>query len=329
MVRVPFSELLQTLAQILERKGFTPTRATECARLFAETTRDGVYSHGVNRFLRFLTMIDNGTVDIHGQPQLVLGAGALERWDGHRGPGNLNAQSSMARAMTLARQYGVGCVALGHTNHWMRGGTYGWQAADAGMIGICWTNTLPNLPAWGAATAVLGNNPMVIAVPRDGGHLVLDMAISQFSFGALASYRERGEPLPVDGGFDSKGNLSRDPAAIEESHRPLPIGYWKGAGLSLLLDAVAATLAGGLAAFQIPQDILREGDVSQIFLALNPAKLGAGPQIADAIVRALKEAEPGAEVRYPGEKVLKTRAENLAKGVPVDPSLWAELKHFS
>src|ERR1700674_2717218 len=132
----------------------------------------------------------------------------------------------MDRANALSREQGMGCVALANTNHWMRGGTYGWQAAEAGVIGICWTNTLPNLPAWGAATPRLGNNPLVIAVPRGrnaGAHVVLDMAMSQFSYGALASYRMRGESLPVPGGFDAEGLLTRDPAAIAASRRPLPI----------------------------------------------------------------------------------------------------------
>ena len=73
------------------------------------------------------------------------------------------------------------------------------------MIGICWTNTMPNLPPWGGLDPVLGNNPLVFAVPRAKGHVVLDMAMSQFSYGTLESYRKRGEQLPVDGGFDAGG----------------------------------------------------------------------------------------------------------------------------
>jgi 3-dehydro-L-gulonate 2-dehydrogenase len=97
----------------------------------------------------------------------------MERWDGRRGPGNLNAHASMARAIALAREHGVGCVALANTNHWMRGGSYGWQAAEAGVIGICWTNTLANVPPWGASEPRIGNNPLVVAVPRADGHVVL------------------------------------------------------------------------------------------------------------------------------------------------------------
>jgi 3-dehydro-L-gulonate 2-dehydrogenase len=112
----------------------------------------------------------------------------------------------------------------------MRGGSYGWQAADAGMIGVCWTNTLPNLPPWGGTKPTLGNNPLVIAVPRNEGHVVLDMAMSQFSFGALETYRKCDEQLPVVGGFDGKGQLTSDAGEIEASGRPLPIGYWKAPG---------------------------------------------------------------------------------------------------
>src|SRR6202165_5100698 len=140
----------------------------------------------------------------------------------------------------------------------MRGGSYGWQAADAGVIGVCWTNTMPNLPPWGASEPRLGNNPLVIAVPRAEGHIVLDMAMSQFSYGTLESFRMRGEQLPVTGGFDLDGKLSSDPGAIEASRRPLPIGYWKGSGLSLMLDMLAALLSGGQATHQIKADILQE-----------------------------------------------------------------------
>jgi 3-dehydro-L-gulonate 2-dehydrogenase len=318
-MRVAFEELEETLAAALRGLGFEHSRADLCARLFAETTRDGVYTHGIARFPRFVRMIRAGRIDIHAAPEIVRGHGSLERWDGRCGPGNLNAWQSMERAIALARVHGVGVVALANTTHWMRGGSYGWQAADAGVIGICWTNTMPNLPQWGSTEARLGNNPLVFAVPRPGGHVVLDMAMSQFSYGALAAYRERGELLPVDGGFDVGGEMTRDPAAIEASQRPVPIGYWKGSGLSLVLDMIAAILAGGLATHQIPKDPERETGISQFFLAIDPAGLGGdAAAIADGIVAST-------DSRYPGRRTLELRAENLALGVPVDESVWREL----
>ena len=331
MLRIPFDELEEKLAQVLLQLGFTAERARTCARLFTEATCDGVYTHGVARFPRLVAMIRNGCVDVHAEPAVLTHFGAVERWDGRKGPGNLNALAAMKRAMALSRAHGVGCVSLGNTNHWMRGGTYGWQAAEAGLIGICWTNTMPNLPPWGGVDPCIGNNPLVIAVPRANGPVVLDMAMSQFSYGALECYRQREETLPVDGGFDAGGNLTRDPAAIEQSQRPLPTGYWKGSGLSIVLDMMAAMLSLGNATHQLASDPLRETGISQVFLAMNPAAFGTtadAERISDAIVASVqgcKPANPGGKVRCPGERTLQVRAENRRLGVPVAPAVWAQI----
>ncbi|GAC1662049.1 MAG: 3-dehydro-L-gulonate 2-dehydrogenase [Candidatus Acidiferrum sp.] len=330
MLRVPYKELRDALLQPLLKLGLEPHRAVLCAQLFAEASRDGVSSHGLNRFPLFVSMIRNGIVKLHAQPELLASFGSMQRWDGKFGPGNLNAYHCMAQAIALAHEHGVGCVALSNTNHWMRGGAYGWQAADAGVIGICWTNTLPNLPPWGASDPRLGNNPLVIAVPHPNGHVVLDMAMSQFSFGALASYRMRGELLPVDGGFDVGGRLTRVPEEIEASKRPLPIGYWKGSGLALMLDLIAGTLSGGRTTHQIEPPPERETGLSQIFLAFDPSCFGSalpGPTIAEQVIAHLKLPRAGgAQVRYPGEHTLKIRTENLEKGVPVEPSIWRQVQ---
>ena len=332
MLRVPYDELYSALLRATERLGLQGDRAALCARLFADTTRDGVYSHGLNRFPRFAQMVANGCVRVDAEPTRVTGAGALERWDGNLGPGNVNAWVTMERTMALARQHGIGAIGLANTNHWMRGGTYGWQAAEAGMFAISWTNTLANLPAWGTASPVLGNNPLVLAIPHNEGdtarHIVLDMAMSQFSYGALSSYSARSAMLPIPGGYDQAGELTRDPAAIEASKRALPIGYWKGAGLSTALDLFAAMLSGGQATHEIPQEPTRESGVSQMFIAIDPAALGSRDQldaIASGVLESLRLAppvEPGRPVRYPGEQTLHLREENMRMGVPVEPDVW-------
>jgi 3-dehydro-L-gulonate 2-dehydrogenase len=335
MIRVPYNDLYQALRRATLHLGLKGERADLCARLFAETTRDGVYTHGLNRFPRFADMVANGSIDVNAEPTAVVGAAALalERWDGHLGPGNVNAHIAMTRAIELAQKFGLGGVALANTNHWMRGGSYGWLAADAGLFAICWTNTLANLPPWGASSAALGNNPLVIAIPRPGGaHVVLDMAMSQFSYGALSAYSSRGQQLPVPGGYNAAGELTTDPAAIEASNRALAIGYWKGSGLSLVLDMLAAMLSGGNATHDIPQESTRESGVSQIFLAIDPDKLIARDQldaIAAGILESLHQAtpiDPARPVRYPGEQTLHLREENLALGVPVTPEIWDKLQ---
>ncbi|HEV2619932.1 MAG TPA: Ldh family oxidoreductase, partial [Acidobacteriaceae bacterium] len=204
------------------------------------------------------------------------------------------------------------------------------------LAAICWTNTLPNLPPWGASSPVLGNNPLVIAIPRrDGAQVVLDMALSQFSYGTLAASSAEGKQLPVPGGYDLAGRLTTDPAAIEASQRALAIGYWKGSGLSLMLDMLAAMLSGGSATHQIPPQPERESGVSQVFLAFDPAKFAAPEEldrIAAGILESVRQAipiEPARPPRYPGEHTLQLREENMRLGVPVDSAMWDSLQALS
>lgn len=325
-------ELNTEFERILKKHNFSEERARACAELFTEASVDGVYSHGVNRFPRYIQMVELGVVDVHAEPTLVQSLGGLERWDGNSGPGNLNAQQCMTQTIKLAEQYGMGCVAISNSNHWMRGGSYGWQAARAGMIGICWTNTNQNLPAWGAKDRRIGNNPLIIAIPRENGHVVLDMAMSQFSYGAIEKYRLRGEQLPIDGGYNLDGELSKDPSEIEAAVRLIPTGYWKGSGLSIMLDLVAAFLSGGNAVNNISADPLKETGLSQVFLTFNPEKLSSKndlEDIANSLIDHIHGSEPAnteGNIYYPGERTLKTRQENLELGIPVNPTVWESIQ---
>ena len=332
MKRIPFDELQRRIARVLVALGEPAERAALGARLTAETDRDGVKTHGIARLPRFAAQVRAGVVMPDAVPECVAKFGAIERWAGHRGPGNLAAHVAMSRAMELAKEHGLGCVALGDTSHWMRAGSYGWQAAEAGYAAMCWSNTLPNLPPWGASSPALGNNPLVIAVPRFGSaeHMVLDIAMSQFSYGSLASYAAKGEPLPVPGGYDSDGVLTTDAAAIERSQRALPIGFWKGSGLSFVLDVLGAMLSGGKATHQFEADALKEVGQSQVFLAIAPQSIGAVNEmrsVAEGAIAAVHEATPikaGKPARYPGEGALRVREESLRLGVAVEDAAWEE-----
>ena len=209
MKRVPYEVMVNEFERVLTKYGFEPKDAKASAELFAQNSMAGVYSHGLNRFPRVVEYLKKGEIDPKVKAEKIMGFGAFERWDGHRGFGPLNAKLAMDRAVELAKEFGMGIVALGNNNHWMRGGTYGWQAADAGCIGICWSNTAPNMPAWGAKDCRIGNNPLILAVPRsDGQHVMVDCALSQFSYGKLESTRLAGKQLPVPGGYGEGGQLT-------------------------------------------------------------------------------------------------------------------------
>jgi len=324
-VTVSYDNLKSEFKRVLLKLSFSEERAEICATILSDNSRDGVYSHGINRFPFFVNYVKEGLIDVAAEPKLVGQNGSIEKWDGQLAPGMYNATRAMDRAISLAKSNGIGCVILKNTNHWMRGGTYGWQAAEAGCIGICFSNTIANMPPWGGKEPRLGNNPLVIAVPRNEGHLVLDMAMTQFSYGKLQEYDLKKQMLPVPGGYDNAGNLTTNPAEIIKSQRPLPVGFWKGSGLSFMLDVLLSALSGGRSTAQITNSG-KETGLSQFFLCLYQHSYPGF--LVEEIIQYCKSgtaAELAGPVLYPGEKTLATRQKNMKNGIPVNEKIWSTI----
>ncbi|HHG8770887.1 TPA: 3-dehydro-L-gulonate 2-dehydrogenase [Raoultella planticola] len=325
-----FDDLKKEFARVLLSRGVAADTADECAEMFAITTESGVYSHGVNRFPRFIQQLDNGDIIPDALPERVTSLGAIEQWDARRSIGNLTAQKMMDRAISLAADHGIGLVALRNANHWMRGGSYGWQAAEKGYIGICWTNSIAVMPPWGAKECRIGTNPLIVAIPSNPITMV-DMSMSMFSYGMLEVNRLAGRQLPVDGGFDDEGNLTRDPAPIEKNRRILPMGYWKGSGMSIVLDMIATLLSDGASVAEVTQDNSDEYGVSQIFIAIEVERLIDGAtrdaklqRIMDFITTA-ERADENVAIRLPGHEFTRLREENRRNGITVDDSVWEKI----
>lgn len=334
-MRVPYEMMKETFREILVHHGFDENDADTAATIFADNSLDGVYTHGLNRFPRIIGEVDKGAINPRLKAEPVMRAGAFERWNGHRGFGPINATAAMNRAMELASEYTVGVVALGNNNHWLRGGTYGLQAARKGFAAICWSNTTGNMPPWGGKQARIGNNPLVMAVPRKNGmHFVLDVAMSEFSYGKLEQYRLRGEKLPFIGGYDEDGNLTDDPGAIEKSRRVLPIGYHKGSGLSIALDLIASMLSQGNTVGDVTSFGTETG-LTQVMIAFDPELLGDGYATDEIITKILDytatsaPAVEGRPVLYPGEHSYMTRQDNLKNGIPVIDEVWQKVLDLS
>lgn len=329
MMRVHYEEMKETIQEALCRAGLSKEQAEVVATIHAESSLDGVYSHGLNRVPRFVGYVREGLVNVEGKPRLLKAKGFMENYDGEMGIGIMNALHCMDRAVALARVHGMGMVSLRNTTHWMRGGTYAWKAAEQGFMAMNWTNTESCMPAWGGTSQTIGNNPLCIAVPHGDAPVVLDMAMSQFSYGKLEVTRLAGALLPIPGGYDSKGALTQDPGAIEETQRILPTGYWKGSGLAVMLDLMAGVLSNGRSTADV--DAYGKGScggASQVFIAMDP-EMFMEPEAWKALVERTKHqiqgtapAVEGQKVRYPGEGTLSTRQRNQKEGIPVDEGVW-------
>ncbi len=319
-------DMLQVLQEKLIKYGLCKEIAKVSAENFVENSLYGVLSHGVNRFPKVISYLEKGYIKPENKPSLVQSMGALEKWDGNLGMGNSNAIICMDRAVELAKEYGIGCVALKNTNHWMRAGALAVRGAKANCVGICWSNTMPNMPAWGGTDRRIGNNPMAIAVPlKDGGHVLVDNAMSQFSYGAIESAKLAGKKLPVYGGFDSEGNLSCDPVEIEKTWRVLPIGYWKGSGFSILLDMAVSLLSEGNSTSDIGKISSDEYGLSQIFIAINAESKGDVVERIIADIKSSQLVEGAEEILYPSERANKAFIANSQNGIEVNDGVWNKI----
>jgi len=332
-LKLSFDELKDLFKDKLVKYNFTNDKAEILSEIFTDNSLSGVESHGINRFPGFIQCVVNGSVKVDKSPTKINSFGAFEKWNGNYGAGPLNALQMTNRGIELAKQYGIGCVALQNSNHWMRPGYFGWHAADKGFILICWTNTIPNLPPWGAKDATTGNNPLVIGIPKKGGNIVIDMAMSQFSYGTMLNFDREGKKLPFPGGFDSEGKLTDNPGEIISSQRPLPIGYWKGASLSLTLDILASLLSGGRATKDLS---VSEGEMgpSQIFIVINPTLFSnesANDNLINEILSYFKSAETideNTKIYYPGEIALNKKKKNIKEGIDLDDKIFQRVNEL-
>ncbi|MGB2760398.1 MAG: 3-dehydro-L-gulonate 2-dehydrogenase [Maribacter stanieri] len=329
-IKVSSEEMKLVLSKLFLKYSFSKVQAETLAKIHTESTIDGIYSHGINRVPVFIDYINKGLIDIDAIAGKVTSMGIIERWDGNLGSGILNALKCTDRAIDLAKANGMGLVALRNTNHWMRGGTYGWRAAEQGCISIMFTNTIPNMPAWGGQENRIGNNPLVISIPRKEGHVVLDMALSQFSFGKMQSLDLKNEELPFNGGWDSNNQLSKNPKDIMNSGRALPVGYWKGSALSMILDMLATLLSAGNSTYKIGLK-KNETALSQVFMCIDPSTFSDAEiqeNLLNEIIQFTHDGPPmkmGNKTFYPGERTLSTRLKNQKEGMMVNSKIWEQV----
>lgn len=335
MIYVQYEEAVERMSRGLERF-LNAQDAKRFAEIFAGNSLDGVYSHGMNRYPRYLSDMESGLCDAKvTQAERVSGLGGLEVWDAHFGVGPLIAQQMAERAIELARTHGIACVALRNNSHWLRAGRYGLMMADAGMMGLCMTNTCMNLVAYGAKEPSTGNNPITIAIPRRAGSLVMDMAVSQYAFGKLEIMAQEGGMLDTPCGYDTDGNLTNDPQKIVESGLMTPMALWKGSALSIMIDLMVSMLSLGRTSLAIGTPADGEKGMSQMFVCMNPAavidmdKAEAQMEKTIAFLNSLEPKDGVHGVHAPGENLERIRARNRERGIPVTEDTWQKIVNAS
>lgn len=303
------------------------------AEVMAEADLLGVPSHGVRMLPALVQGIRDGRVTANPKITFIRERPAACVLDGDNGPGRFVSVQAMQHAVARAKEAGVGACLVTRVSHWGRAHAYACRAAQENMAGICMTNAIPNMLAWGSTKPLLGNNPLAIAVPRPYGRgpLVLDMAMSQAAVGKIGTYLREGKKVSAGWGLDAEGRPSDDPAAILVGRKILPFGGHKGAGLAFFVELLTGVLAGRL----LSNEIIRKDSTgldsgsSKLFIALDVSAFVEwerfGERVEDLIAW-LRHAEPGLTITLPGERGWQTCEEYLAKGIPIHPEIAGQLE---
>jgi L-2-hydroxycarboxylate dehydrogenase (NAD+) len=338
--RVPIGTLRSFVRDALASCGVPEIDADSAAELITEADLTGVDTHGIFRLPQYVSALKAGAINPTPRISCLREAGATAVVDGDNGLGHLAVAFAARKATELARNHGVGWVGIRQSNHAGAGSIYAAMPVRAGMVGLYAAVSGANFMApWGGAEALLGTNPIAFGIPAgEGTPVILDMATSVASFGAIKNHALQGKSLPVGWVVDRRNGQPLTDATQIEKGILLPIGGYKGSGLALVIGLLAGVLNGAAFGQDLSGtagDVSKASNTGQLIVALDIRRF-LDPAAFAATVRQhlddMRQSErlPGIdEIRIPGDERERRRHERLAYGVPVSTALVAKLNELS
>lgn len=325
-------ELRVFMIRVLSQTGISVEDASISAEVLLSADMRGVESHGIIRlFPYYYHRLRDGLVNPVPCLRVVAETPAALTIDADNGLGHPSAYRAMQACIEKARQSGVALVTVRNSNHYGIAGYYAMQALPEDMIGLSFTNAGALVAPTHGRTAMLGTNPIAVAVPA-GEELpyVLDMATSIVPIGKITVYQKAGLAIPPGWGIDSTGQVTTAPTQVLEGGALLPLGGldemrgYKGYGLALFVDILCGVLAGS--AFGLAIDPGGPDDISRIGHTFAAIRIDAFRPLAefkrdmDALIRELKSAPKATgqeRIFIAGEKEFEMAALSRRQGVPV------------
>lgn len=317
---------------LLERR--VPLPAAELqAQVLVEAELKGHPSHGLQRLPRLLERIERGLADPIATGLAHWRSDAFLTVDGQRGLGPVVAQAALEQLSARVGSTGIALAAIRNSNHLGMLAWYVEQAAARGLIGIALSSSEALVHPHGGTRALLGTNPIAIAVPTASRPLVLDLATSIVSMGKIHHYAAQGRALPEGWARDAEGRPTRQ-AEHAKQGSIAPFGEAKGYGLGIAIELMVASLARSALAPSIggtldARQVCNKGDVLIVIDAA--ADPGFAGQLANYLdqVRESPPASPGRKVRVPGDGAAERRGASLHDGFDISPALLAELRSLA
>ncbi|QNM04862.1 Ldh family oxidoreductase [Qiania dongpingensis] len=311
-MRIKVAELKEFCLDILTETGMPEDEAKILTETLLEADQRGVKSHGVMSLKRYVNLMQTGVMPKKLDYKVEVDNPVIAVWDGNRCCGQVLGHTAMKAAIEKAKTYGIGFVGVKNSNHFGAGAYYAQLAEKEGMIGISASTGDPTMAPWGGAEKMIGNNPLAISVPtKNVPPITLDMAQSVVAFGKIANMKRQGcKEVPAGWALDAEGMPTTD---IEKVYSVMPLGGYKGFGLSLMVDVISGLLIGGGTGVRANPDQMGP---AHTFIAIDTKAFGDTEQFlnrVDARVAEFKSCKKSANstgIFMPGEIEEKCYAES-------------------
>lgn len=310
-MRVSIDEIKLRAEKIFKKVGLSEEDAKIMTSVLLETEMRGVFTHGFIRLSKYVSCIKSGGIKTNGNCEVCFDSPSWALIDGKDNLGIVISYKATKLAIEKAKKTGVGIVNVRGSHHFGAAGYYTSMCADENMIGMAMSNGDVLIAATGTAEKTIGNNPFSYAYPADKhGKIVYDIAMSYVSDRKILQMEAEGKELPSGWIIDKDGNPTIDPSEYMKGGTLLPFGGYKGYGLAMLVETLAAVTSNAATTTDVHAwntDPNKGGNTGHFFMALDLGKMGDVTEFkkkADEIIDQIKSAKKakGVEkVYFPGE----------------------------
>ncbi len=325
-----FREDAMQLASTLLKERDTPSAHAELqAQVLVDAELKGHPSHGLQRLPRILSRIERGLIAPHSEGHATWRSSSFLKVDGLNGLGPVVAVSALEQLHERAKTTGIAIVGIRNSNHLGMLAYYVEWLAARGQVGIALSSSEALVHPYGGTRAVLGTNPLAIAVPTANRPMVVDLATGVVSMGKVHHHAANGLAIPLGWARDETGKPTTD-AGRATKGAIAPFGGAKGYALATALELLVCAIAGSAMAPEVRgtldmDSVCNKGDV---FIAIDigiQSDLMLRLATYLDLIRASPPSDANTPVAVPGDGAQVRRSEALIHGFEIAPKLWQGL----
>jgi (2R)-3-sulfolactate dehydrogenase (NADP+) len=326
-------DLFRLAKQALLNAGAQQAMAEATAQHLVRAEEQGLPTHGMSRVPFYCSMLKNARADGKARPVMVAEKAAVCLIDNADGLPYESAAWAIEEVIQRARRNGIGFAGIRNSAHVGVLGLHLLKVAQAGMVGVAFTNSPAAIPAWGGKKALFGTDPVAFAFPRKGADpIVVDLALTTVTRGKIMVAMQKGEKIPEGWALDRHGKPTTDPKEAIEQGSLFPIGGSKGAMLALAFELVCAALTGAAIGPEADSFFSESGNkprIGQAFLAIDPGALAGMEKYFERVETVVRTMLADEGVRLPGAKRFASEKKLRAEGIEIADDLLAKIEKLA